>query len=519
MQAKHKPQILVVEQSGMMMSVITSLLHQLSYDNVIRENSAKNARERLENIRFNLIICDWYERSADILDFIQFVRSQSRTANVPLVMISGVVDHDDVEHAISLGVTEYIVKPFTPQLFEEKINRAMKAKVSAPLRTELQQDETSTFNSKVILSIENLAWQAASKEVLSKFMLHCTSKMSEVLPLIKKDKQYDVVVIDESIAAHQTDGVRALLQLVQLGQIEVILVSNNMEKNHISSVKKLGIKHIVNPDVDIDDLLHRIEMISTLKQALLHTNQTVRKAEMIKQQESQLHCELTDSVKKRAENISSLSEQLALNAKGSHFISGVAKELKRDSFTIGSITDALKAVDSSVMSTVRHSKEKLKLKTSIDNAVTIFAQELQDRNITINVDAEVNADKSNEKDCIMWANPTLFNSLFMFIVKSLIQEALYGEIINVQHGYETNEETSQVDVILTISTTLAGFPKLTWLAEKVVPFNDAKISIRYKEAIRHLIQSELIDIGAQYNETQKQIVLVLRVATEAKPQL
>ena len=496
--------VLLVEKSGMMMSVIVSLLHELGFDNITRVTDARTALEKLETVHFKLIICDWYDNAGDMLKLIAHIRNSPDTESTPVVMVSGIIDHSDVEHAISLGVTEYIVKPFTLELFEEKILKAIHCTVKKPVRTRTYSNEdTSEFASKVVINVENDRWMQLTKSILSSFETETFATIEASIKAVKQDNQFDVVVIDEAVASHQRDAMPGLLRLVQLGQIELILLSNNTQPSHFDSVKKIGIKHVVNPDVYLEDLVTRIEMISKLKQAMLHTNRTVRKTELKRKQDGELHNLLTGSVKQRAANISSLSDQLDTKIRGSHFTSNIAQEIKSDAISIDSLADALSAVDSSNTHKTIASKELLRLDTTVSNARLVFSHELSERDISINFDSENNHQ--------FWANPVLFNSLFMFICKSLIKEALYGDIINIFIADipETDE------VLITLSAKLSDYPKLTYLAERTKPLSEGKIGIIYKEAIKHLLDSEVKELSADFNENQKVINLHLTLPAKA----
>ncbi|BDX05772.1 response regulator [Planctobacterium marinum] len=513
MQIVNPGPVLVVEKSGMMMSVIVTLLHELRFDNIVRVIDANSALEKLETIHFTLVICDWYDKSNDMLNLIHHIRNSPRSTEVPIVMVSGIIDHADVEQAIALGITEYIVKPFTLELFEEKVQHAMASSSANPKRIRKVQPEDATeFTSKVVLCVENKDWQRVSLSVLQHLEVECTTTLANAIVAIKKDKQFDVVIIDESGASHNREDMQSLLKLVQLGQVDIILLSDNTNKLHRDSIKKLGIKHVVNPVIYAEDLVTNIEMMSKLKQAMLHINRTVRKAELKKRQNTELQSLLTGSVKQRASNINSLSEQLTSKSKGSQFVANLAKEIKSDAITIDSYTDALNAMASQDSNIVVPTKEGMRMANTIATARTIFAKELAERDITIEFE---------EQELLSFqANPILFNSLFMFICKSLIVEIVYSDILHITASPSENTD----EILVTISAKIAGFPKLTYLAERVSPKQDGTISIIYKEAIKHLLDSQLSDLQANYNRKQSILNLYLSIksssqygTTEAEP--
>lgn len=57
-------------------------------------------------------------------DLISIFRKQPQTCLVPIIIISGKNQIDDVRKAIALGANDYIVKPLDPLIIQEKLRRA-----------------------------------------------------------------------------------------------------------------------------------------------------------------------------------------------------------------------------------------------------------------------------------------------------------------------------------------------------------------------------------------------------------
>jgi len=59
------------------------------------------------------------------LEFVKKVRSDPKFSNIPIVMVTVRGVKDDVLEAMRAGVNNYIVKPFTPQVLKEKIEKVL----------------------------------------------------------------------------------------------------------------------------------------------------------------------------------------------------------------------------------------------------------------------------------------------------------------------------------------------------------------------------------------------------------
>jgi two-component system chemotaxis response regulator CheY len=55
-------------------------------------------------------------------DLTKALRARSDTGHVPILMATSRSTREDILNAIELGVSNYIVKPFTPQVLKEKID-------------------------------------------------------------------------------------------------------------------------------------------------------------------------------------------------------------------------------------------------------------------------------------------------------------------------------------------------------------------------------------------------------------
>jgi len=55
------------------------------------------------------------------IEFIRALRGLDKTKETPILMVTTNAAKDDIVEALRAGVNNYIVKPFTPDTFKEKI--------------------------------------------------------------------------------------------------------------------------------------------------------------------------------------------------------------------------------------------------------------------------------------------------------------------------------------------------------------------------------------------------------------
>ena len=75
---------------------------------------------------FDIVLCDWEMPGLSGIDLLKWVRSESALNTLPFIMVTGTAEKESVEKCIAAGVTDYIVKPFTPEALCQKLKKILK---------------------------------------------------------------------------------------------------------------------------------------------------------------------------------------------------------------------------------------------------------------------------------------------------------------------------------------------------------------------------------------------------------
>jgi len=81
----------------------------------------EQALAKLASEAVDLVITDWAMPSMSGPDLVRAIRSSPTHGKLPVLMITGIAQKEDILQAIEAGVNGYIVKPFEPQTLKEKI--------------------------------------------------------------------------------------------------------------------------------------------------------------------------------------------------------------------------------------------------------------------------------------------------------------------------------------------------------------------------------------------------------------
>jgi two-component system phosphate regulon response regulator PhoB len=128
-------------------------------------NAAKTGEEGIDQARKSppdLILLDIMLPGADGLEICRNLKSDSKTANIPIIMLTAKSEEVDVITGLEVGADDYITKPFSPKVVVARIRnllRRVKAKSNENARIEIAgisidsgRHEVRAGNKKVVLT-------------------------------------------------------------------------------------------------------------------------------------------------------------------------------------------------------------------------------------------------------------------------------------------------------------------------------------------------------------------------------
>ncbi len=118
-----RKQILVVEDSDAMRSMISSVVQDFGDADVIECASGLEALKVIPQHKFDLILTDINMPDINGLELIQFLRSNRDYSAIPLIIISTEGSPRDRQKGLALGANEYLVKPFAPERLKELVDK------------------------------------------------------------------------------------------------------------------------------------------------------------------------------------------------------------------------------------------------------------------------------------------------------------------------------------------------------------------------------------------------------------
>jgi two-component system chemotaxis response regulator CheY len=126
--ADLKMNILVVDDFSTMRRIIKNVLKQLGYVNIMEADDGTTALEMMKKEKIDFVISDWNMPQMSGLELLKVVRTTEEWKDLPFLMITAEGQKEHVVEAVKHHVSNYIIKPFTPETLMEKINKIFEGK-------------------------------------------------------------------------------------------------------------------------------------------------------------------------------------------------------------------------------------------------------------------------------------------------------------------------------------------------------------------------------------------------------
>jgi two-component system chemotaxis response regulator CheY len=114
--------IMIVDDFAGMRTILKHTLHLLGFHNVKEARGGHDALAKLKQEPCELIISDWSMPNMSGLEFLSALKEDAEFAQVPFLMMTAKSERDNVIEAAHAGVTHYMIKPFSAEALQKKLD-------------------------------------------------------------------------------------------------------------------------------------------------------------------------------------------------------------------------------------------------------------------------------------------------------------------------------------------------------------------------------------------------------------
>lgn len=112
---------LIIDDSRAMRRILTSIVKPLGFEVVEAEDGQQGLDRLFEEGPLEIVLVDWNMPVMDGLEFVKTVRATSGYETQKVVMVTTETEPAQMARALMMGVDEFVMKPFTPDILVEKL--------------------------------------------------------------------------------------------------------------------------------------------------------------------------------------------------------------------------------------------------------------------------------------------------------------------------------------------------------------------------------------------------------------
>lgn len=200
-----KRSLLIIEDNKEIRKYIASLFCK-DYMIIEAEDGDEGFQMATKNVP-DIIISDVMMPVKDGFECCREVRSQPSTAHIPILMLTAKKEDADILHASFIGVDDYMMKPFNPEILKSKVENLI-----------AQRQRLKRIYTKVLMLKDSNSNEESDNDLSDEFV----KKIVQIIEANLASEELNVKMLAESLNMSQPTLYRKLKQKTPLAAIDII---------------------------------------------------------------------------------------------------------------------------------------------------------------------------------------------------------------------------------------------------------------------------------------------------------
>ncbi len=115
--------VLVVDDMTTMRRILKNVLKQIGFTDLVEAENGQDALKKLKAGDIGFIVSDWNMPVMQGIDLLRAVRADADLKHLPFLMVTAEAQKDNIIEAVQAGVSNYVVKPFTAEALQAKLEK------------------------------------------------------------------------------------------------------------------------------------------------------------------------------------------------------------------------------------------------------------------------------------------------------------------------------------------------------------------------------------------------------------
>ncbi len=116
-----KKNILIVDDTMSIRHLVKGSLRACGFNNILETGDGLNAQDILKKNSIDLVISDWEMPNMSGIELFESMQNNTGLKNVSFILLTQHSSKEKVTRALDVGITNYVVKPFTPEGIINKV--------------------------------------------------------------------------------------------------------------------------------------------------------------------------------------------------------------------------------------------------------------------------------------------------------------------------------------------------------------------------------------------------------------
>jgi len=278
--SEKKELILIVDDCPENLQLLGKILKSFGFDYIIA-NSGKEALTKIEKSDVDLILLDIMMPEMDGFEVCKILKSNKKTTDIPVIMLTALLETKNLVRAFEVGALDYIVKPVKPSELHSRINTHLKlkrevfARKKVELELEKQKENLEYLVQEQVIALKDAL---AKEEVANKMKDDFLSTISHeirtpingilgICQLLQSDKKssqeqrYIDIIFNSSKYLH-----KILTEILDFSKLQKHILKVNEDVFSLketlqevfdlkkTEISKKALKYIINFDENIAEL-------------------------------------------------------------------------------------------------------------------------------------------------------------------------------------------------------------------------------------------------------------------------
>ena len=116
--------VLVVDDMSTMRRIVKNVLKQIGFSDMVEAENGQDALNKLKAMGdVGLVVSDWNMPVMQGIDLLRAVRADPDLKHLPFLMVTAEAQKENIVEAVQAGVSNYVVKPFTAEALQGKLEK------------------------------------------------------------------------------------------------------------------------------------------------------------------------------------------------------------------------------------------------------------------------------------------------------------------------------------------------------------------------------------------------------------